>query len=132
MSFYNLAINNIKNFKSFQLSLRFLPISAYNAKEELQNYHSNAEYGVGLLDFVVASGIKQIDLDATLELEEYLDLQTRLVPLSSSHTTSSTDIENKKNENEKSEEYKTPEKTSEENKTTDENDQKSQDSNIKE
>jgi hypothetical protein len=132
MSFYNLAINNIKNFKSFQLSLRFLPISAYNAKEELQNYHSNAEYGVGLLDFVVASGIKQIDLDATLELEEYLDLQTRLVPLSSSHTTSSTDIENKKNENEKSEEDKTPEKTSEENKTTDKNDEKSQDSNIKE
>lgn len=133
MSFYNLAINNIKNFKSFQLSLRFLPISAYNAKEELQNYHSNAEYGVGLLDFVVASGIKQIDLDATLELEEYLDLQTRLVPLSSSHTTSSTDIENKKIENEKPEENKTPEKTSEENKTTDENDdKKSQDSNIKE
>ena len=35
VSFYNLAINNIINFKNYQLSFRILPISPYNEQEKL-------------------------------------------------------------------------------------------------
>jgi hypothetical protein len=89
-NFYNLALNNIYKFGNYQLSLKMLPISAYNEKDKLEFYRSNAEYGVGKLDFIVASGIRQIDLESTLTLEESLSLDTRLTPLQSSHTQSST------------------------------------------
>jgi hypothetical protein len=52
--------------------------------------HQSATLGVGVLDYIVATGTKQVDLEATIELEEFLDLTNRLVPLQSSHTQSST------------------------------------------
>ena len=71
---------------------------------------------------LVASGIKQVDLESTLELEEYLDLTERLVPLKSSYTLSSSDNTESK-QDDKEEEEKTSSSDSEE---------KSEDSNIKE
>lgn len=88
VSFYNLAVNNIYNFGDYQLSFRVLPISPYDEKEKLEIYRSNATLGVGLVDLVVASGIKQVDIESTLELEENLDLVKRLMPLQSSHVQS--------------------------------------------
>lgn len=58
----------------------------------MESYRQNAEYGIGILDAIVASGIKQSEIQDTLELEEYLELNKRLKPLQSSHTTSSSDI----------------------------------------
>lgn len=89
-SFYNLALNNGKNFKDYQISLKLLPISPYNEAEKLEVYHQAATLGVGVIDYIVATGTKQVDLESTLELEESLDLTHRLVPLQSSHTQSVT------------------------------------------
>jgi hypothetical protein len=66
-----------------------LPISPYNEKDKLEYYTANAQYGVGKLDLMMASGIKQVDLESTIELEQFLDLAHRLTPLQSSHTQSS-------------------------------------------
>lgn len=89
VAFYNLAINNLYSFQSYQVSFRMLPISPYNESDKLNYYTSNAQYGVGKLDLMMASGIKQVDLESTIELEEFLDLSNRLTPLQSSHTQSS-------------------------------------------
>lgn len=133
VNFYNLALNNLINFKGYQLSLRILPISPFNETEKLSGFHQNAEYGVGLIDLVVASGIKQVDLESTLEMEEYLDLSNRLVPLSSSHTLSSTDVANKKSgKDSKSTDESNSEKTStDKNEEANDEADKSKDSNIK-
>lgn len=87
-SFYNLAINNGKSFGGYQISLKILPISPYNEEEKLGTYHQAATLGVGVMDYIVATGTKQVDLEATIELGEFLDLSHRLVPLQSSHTQS--------------------------------------------
>lgn len=89
-NFYNVAVNNIKNFGNYQLSLKILPITSYNESVRLESLHQSATLGVGVLDYVVGSGTRQIDLESSLELEEFLDLSNRLVPLQSSHTQSST------------------------------------------
>lgn len=104
-SFYNLALNNIKSFGPFQLSLKILDLSPYNESDKLNVLHQSATLGVGVLDYIVATGTKQVDLEATLELEEFLDLTNRLVPLQSSHTQSSTvqDTEKTGDESDKSE-----------------------------
>ena len=86
VSFYNLAANNLFKFGSYQLSFRVLPISPYNEKEKLELYRANASLGVGVIDLIVASGTRQVDIEATLQLEESLDLVNRLKPLHSSHT----------------------------------------------
>lgn len=95
-SFYNLALNNVKSFGPFQLSLKILDLSPYNESDKLTQLHQSATLGVGVLDYIVASGTKQVDLEATIELEEFLDLTSRLVPLQSSHTQSSSAGEDKK------------------------------------
>lgn len=89
-TFYNLAINNIFNFHDYQASIRILPISPYNELEKMELYHQNATLGIGILDDIVATGIKQVDVNSTLELEQFLGLHERLVPLQSSHTQSTT------------------------------------------
>lgn len=88
VNFYNLAANNIYNFGDYQLSFRVLPISPYDEKEKLELYRANASLGVGVVDLIVASGIKQVDIESTLELEENLNLVERLKPLQSSHVQS--------------------------------------------
>lgn len=88
VNFYNLAANNIYNFGDYQLSFRVLPISPYDEKEKLELYRANASLGVGIVDLMVAAGIKQVDIESALELEENLNLVERLKPLQSSHVQS--------------------------------------------
>lgn len=88
VNFYNLAANNIYNFGDYQLSFRVLPISPYDEKEKLEMYRANASLGVGVVDLIVAAGTKQVDIESTLELEENLNLVSRLMPLQSSHVQS--------------------------------------------
>jgi hypothetical protein len=121
-AFYNLALNHVKSFGPFQLSLKILDLSPYNETDKLVTLHQSATLGVGVLDYIVATGTKQVDLEATIELEEFLDLTSRLVPLQSSHTQSSTvsesketgdDSEKTKDDNNKPEEPGNPETTDE-------------------
>lgn len=114
-AFYNLAINNHFNFKEYQLSLKILPISTFNEREKLEVLHQAATLGVGVVDYVVAVGVKQVDLESTIELEEFLDLTNRLRPLQSSHTQSSTvgDTEEKTSQDEDKKTQKETSKTEE-------------------
>ena len=54
----------------------------------MEIYRANATLGVGVVDLIVASGTKQVDIESTLELEENLNLVSRLMPLQSSHVQS--------------------------------------------
>lgn len=87
INFYNLAINNLYSFRGYQLEINLLPITHYNLKDMMELYRRNAEYGVGRIEAVVASGTKQKHISHKHELEEFLKLDEILKPLQSSHTT---------------------------------------------
>ena len=81
----------------------------YNEKEKLETYRANAAFGVGVIDLIIASGTKQVDIESTLELEENLNLIERLKPLQNSHvqsgssgasSTTGKDVKNGENEEE--------------------------------
>lgn len=115
VNFYNLAANNIYNFGDYQLSFRVLPISPYDEKEKLEQYRANASLGVGVVDLIIASGIRQVDIESTLELEENLNLIDRLKPLQSSHvqsggtgTSSTAKDDEEDDENEKTKDENNP------------------------
>lgn len=86
ISFYNLTINNLYNFKGYQIELTMLPITHYNLTEMMELYRKNGEYGIGRLESIVASGTKQRDIAHKSKLEEFLKLEEILIPLASSHT----------------------------------------------
>lgn len=88
MNFYNISINNLYNFKGYQAELVMLPMTWYNSSELLKEYKTNAEYGVGRLELIVASGTKQRHIAPKAELEKFLKLEEILQPLQSSHTQS--------------------------------------------
>lgn len=96
MNFYNLTINNSFKFYNYQLSFSILPITTYNEADKLKFYQTNASFGVGKLDLIIASGIKQVNLDSEFELERMLQLDKNLQPLKSSHTSSSSDADGEK------------------------------------
>lgn len=100
INFYNLTINNLYNFKGYQIQLTMLPITHYNVKEMMEIHRKNAEFGIGRLEVIVASGTKQGHIEHKAKLEDFLQLDKILKPLSSSHT-----------------QTKTPETPSEEDKT---------------
>lgn len=96
INFYNLTINNLFNFNGYQIELTMLPINHYNEKDFINNYLKNAEYGVGKLELIVATGSKQKDILHKNELENYLKLDEILQPLKSSHTMPGTPVSEEK------------------------------------
>ena len=54
----------------------------------MEIHRRNAEYGIGRLEAVVASGTKQKHISYKSKLEEFLKLSDILKPLASSHTQS--------------------------------------------
>ena len=88
LNFYNLTINNLYSFKGYQIELTMLPITHYNLKEMMEIQRRNAEYGIGRLEAIVASGTKQKHITHKGKLEEFLKLDEILKPLASSHTRS--------------------------------------------
>jgi len=88
INFYNLTINHLYSFRGYQIELTMLPITHYNAKEMMEFHRRNAEYGIGRLEAVVASGTKQKHISHKSKLEEFLKLGDILKPLASSHTQS--------------------------------------------
>lgn len=93
VNFYNLTINNLFNFKNYQLQLSMVPITHYNHQKQMELHRRNAEFGVGKLELIVASGTKQQHIQSKAEVEDYLKLEEILKPLRSSHTQSLKDQE---------------------------------------
>jgi hypothetical protein len=98
LNFYNLTINNLYNFKGFQLELVMTPITHYNQNKMMELYRRNSEFGVGKIELIVASGTKQKHIQPQAELEDFLKLDEILKPLTSSHTRSKEDEQTNKEE----------------------------------
>lgn len=105
VNFYNLTINNLFNFKGSEAEITMLPITHYNLNSMMEIHRRNAEYGIGRLEAVIASGTKQKHISPKSRLEEFLKLDEVLKPLASSHTQS----QKKESESDKKEEKPTKE-----------------------
>ena len=102
----------IERWLSFELNYKFgrneeffyeiniLPISHYNREEMSNLYLKGAQYGYSKFYAGAALGIKQTDLiSLTMVENDFLDLDARMVPLQSSHTTANSVTANRANEN---------------------------------
>ena len=98
LNFYTIAINNWYDFRSYQADIDILPISSYTYKDDIEVYKNNATLGVGKLDYLIASGIKQKNIEDMFDLEQYLHLD-KITPMQTSYTQSAEDREVKKEEN---------------------------------
>ena len=85
VNFYNLTVNNSFNFKGYQCDFSMLPITVYNENEKILLYKEGATLGITKLEYIVSTGIKQINLESKIALENYLKLD-QLKPLSVSYT----------------------------------------------
>lgn len=88
-NFINVAVNNLYRLRPLQAEISILPITIGRESELVQQYRENAAYGIGKLEAIVASGIKQKHIADRAKLERVLDLDNLLKPLQSSHTQSS-------------------------------------------
>ena len=74
--------------EEFFYEINILPISHYNRDEMSNLYLKGAQYGYSKFYAGVALGIKQTDLiSLTMVENDFLDLDAKMVPLQSSHTT---------------------------------------------
>lgn len=89
-NFYTIALNNYLDFKNYQLDIEILPISSYTFNDDINTYRQNATLGVGRLDFMIASGIKQKNIEDTLKLEKILKLE-EIKPMQTSYTQTASD-----------------------------------------
>lgn len=101
ISFYNIAINNWYDFKSYQADIDILQISSYNYNDDIKVFKDNATLGVGKIDYIVASGIKQKDIEDMLELEKMLKVD-RITPMQTAYTQSAEDRQEAGDKNSKS------------------------------
>jgi len=105
-------IKVIERWLSFELNYKFgkneeffyeiniLPISHYNRDEMSSLYLKGAQYGYSKFYAGAALGIKQTDLiSLTMVENDFLDLDTRMVPLQSSHTTANSVTANRAAQN---------------------------------
>lgn len=89
INFYNVAINNCEiDLQGYQVEITMLPISRDHTNDDIAVYRENAKVGVDILQFIVASGIKQKDVDSYLDMETNLKLLSRVTPLRSANTMS--------------------------------------------
>ena len=91
--------------EEFFYEINILPISHYNRDEMSNLYLKGAQYGYSKFYAGVALGIKQTDLISLTKVEnDMLDLDARMVPLQSSHTTANSVTANRATANNSSEE----------------------------
>ena len=88
MLFFNMAVNNFYNFKPYQMQITLLPITVYDDEKMIKSYIEAAGSGIGRLQAVVATGIKQREIADIAAVEKLLDLENILVPLKSMHVSS--------------------------------------------
>ena len=83
----NVIVNNQVGLASgYQANITMLSVSRDSTKDDIQIYHDAAALGIGITNYIVASGIKQTDIESYLDMEENLGYTTRLKPLLSSYT----------------------------------------------
>lgn len=90
LNFYTIAINNWIDFKDYQVDIDILPISPYTYNDDVKIYKDNATLGVGKLDYFIASGIKQKNIQDQLNLEKFLKLD-EIIPMQTSYTQTAED-----------------------------------------
>ena len=90
LNFYTIAINNWFEFKDYQADIDILPISPYTYNDDIVKYKENATLGVGKLDYFIASGVKQKNIQDQLNLESFLKLD-QIVPMQTSYTQTAED-----------------------------------------
>lgn len=99
LNFYNIAINNWFDFKVYQADIEILPISPYTYNDDMKVFKDNATLGVNKLDFIIASGIKQKNIEDQLQLESFLKLD-KITPMQTSYTQTAEDrVEDEAKEN---------------------------------
>ena len=87
VNFYTMAVNNGWDWKTYQADIEILPISNYTYNDDIEIYRNNATLGVNKLDYLIASGTKQKNIQDQIILEDYLGLD-KLKPLQTSYTQS--------------------------------------------
>lgn len=92
LNFYTIAINNWFDFKSYEANIDILPISQYTYNDDMEVFKTNATLGVGKLDYIIASGIKQKNVTDQLNLEAFLHLD-EITPMQTSYTQTAQDRE---------------------------------------
>ena len=90
LNFYTIAINNWFEFKDYQADIDILSISPYTYNDDIMKYKDNATLGVGKLDYFIASGVKQKNIQDQLYLENFLKLD-EIVPMQTSYTQTAED-----------------------------------------
>lgn len=106
MLFYNVTFNELINFNPYQAKINLLPICVQMEDDDVKAYIEYAGSGIGRLQAVIATGIKQSDLESSYKLEEFLDFDKILKPLQSMYTSSYKALNQKTEEKEDTEEDK--------------------------
>jgi hypothetical protein len=105
VNFLNVILNNWTAFKNgYQADLTMLSISRDNVQEDTARYQSAAGFGVGVTNFIVASGVKQKNIESFLDMEDNLGYVARLKPLLNTNTATAKDSETSTKETQSSEE----------------------------
>jgi len=89
-NFYSITINNWFDFKDFQADIDILPISTYTYDDDIKVYKDNATLGVDKLGYLIASGVKQKNIQDNFNLEKFLKLD-QMVPMQTSYTQTAED-----------------------------------------
>lgn len=90
-NFLNVAMNNAYNFTPYEARIKLLHISIRDELDDIKKYQESAKFGIGKLEAIVASGVKQSELLDVTTLEDMLNLDEILIPLQSSHTQTAAD-----------------------------------------
>lgn len=85
MAIYNLVTNNWWDFGDYQADITMLKISPYSYEEDVESFRKNATLGIGKLDYMVATGVKQKHIQDRFNLEKVLNFD-QITPLQTSYT----------------------------------------------
>ena len=67
-----------------------MPISTYTYNDDIKVYKDNATLGIGKLDYIIATGIKQKNIQDQFYLESFLQLD-QITPMQTSYTQTAED-----------------------------------------
>ena len=74
----------------YEADIDILPISPYTYSDDIESFKTNASLGVGKLDYIIASGIKQRNIADQMYLEDFLKLDS-IKPMQTSYTQTAED-----------------------------------------
>lgn len=92
LNFYTIAVNNWSTTKNLLADIDILRISQYTYNDDIGAYKESATLGVGKIDYIIARGIKQKNIQDNLKLENFLGLD-EIKPMQTSYTQSTEDRE---------------------------------------